>query len=367
MNFLNSLLLNDGFRILLAFLFSLILSLYGIPVLVRIADNHSMYDHPNGRTTHLHPTPRLAGIAMFLSVILSVSLLTRIDSFPGYQFAVASSIIIFFIGIKDDMMGITFSKKFIAQLAAASILILFAGYRFTSLHGYFGVHEISYPLSFLISLFFIIGITNAFNLIDGVDGLSGSLALTAFATFGGWFFINRDYSFALLCASAIGSIIAFLRYNLWSVKNKIFLGDTGAQFLGFMMAIVVIRFNEMNLSSTIPWHVNAAPVVSFGILLIPVFDTFRVMISRMLQGKSPFHADRTHIHHHLLCFGLSHRQVTALLFCVSIIYAALAFTLQNINMYLATFLLVASALLLSYTLVYFARRNPGKTPWENAG
>ena len=110
-----SLLLNDGFRILLAFLFSLILSLYGIPVLVRIANNHSMYDHPNGRTTHLHPTPRLAGIAMFLTVILSVSLLSRIYSFPGYQFAVAGSIIIFFIGIKDDMMGITFSKKFIAQ------------------------------------------------------------------------------------------------------------------------------------------------------------------------------------------------------------------------------------------------------------
>ena len=148
MPFIYSLLLNDGFRILLAFLFSLILSLYGIPVLVRIADNHSMYDHPNGRTTHLHPTPRLAGIAMFLGVILSVSLLSRIDSFPGYQFAVASSVIIFFIGIKDDMMRITFSKKFIAQLAAASILILFAGYRFTSLQGYFGVHEISYPLAF---------------------------------------------------------------------------------------------------------------------------------------------------------------------------------------------------------------------------
>jgi len=148
MHLIYSLLLNDGFRILLAFLFALILSLYGIPVLVRIADNHSMYDQPNGRTTHLHPTPRLAGIAMFLSVILSVSLLSRIDSFPGYQFAVASSVIIFFIGIKDDMMRITFSKKFIAQLAAASILILFAGYRFTSLQGYFGVHEISYPLAF---------------------------------------------------------------------------------------------------------------------------------------------------------------------------------------------------------------------------
>ncbi|MEI6886470.1 MAG: MraY family glycosyltransferase, partial [Bacteroidota bacterium] len=224
---------------------------------------------------------------------------------------------------------------------------------------------ISYPLSFLISLFFIIGITNAFNLIDGVDGLSGSLALTAFATFGGWFFINKDYSFALLCASAIGSIIAFLRYNLWSVKNKIFLGDTGAQFLGFLMAIVVIRFNEMNLSSSLPWPVNSAPVVSFGILLIPIFDTFRVMLSRILQGKSPFHPDRTHIHHHLLCFGLTHRQVTAILFSSSIVYAALAFTLQDMNMYLATFLLVTSALLLSFTLISLSRRNQGKTPWED--
>jgi len=281
MDFLNSLIQNDGIRIILAFLFSLILSLYGIPVLVRIAHSHSMYDHPNGRTTHLTPTPRLAGIAMFLSVILSVSLLARMDSFPGYQFAVAGSVIIFFIGIKDDMMDISFSKKFIAQIAASLILIVFAGFRFTNLHGFFGLNQISYALSFCLTLFFIIGITNAFNLIDGIDGLSGSLALTAFISFGGWFLVNHDYAYALLCASAVGSIIAFLRFNLYSVKKKIFLGDTGAQFLGFSMAMVVIHFNEMNISSALPWPVAASPVVSFGILLIPVYDTCRVMIMRM--------------------------------------------------------------------------------------
>ncbi len=305
MDFLSSLLLNNEFRIILAFLFSLILSLYGIPVLVNIANSHNMYDHPNGRTTHLLPTPRLAGIAMFLSVILSVSLLSRLESFPQFQYAVAGSIIIFFIGLKDDMMGISFKKKFIAQLGAASILILLAGYRFTSLHGYFGVYEIGVTASFCITLFFIIGITNAFNLIDGVDGLSGSLALTAFATFGTWFLMNKDYTFALLCASAMGSIIAFLRFNLWSVKNKIFLGDTGAQFLGFMMAVVVIHFNEMNISASLIWPVKATPVVSFGVLLIPILDTFRVMLSRMIQRKSPFSPDRTHIHHHLLCLRLT--------------------------------------------------------------
>jgi UDP-N-acetylmuramyl pentapeptide phosphotransferase/UDP-N-acetylglucosamine-1-phosphate transferase len=348
MDFLNSLIQNDGIRIILAFLFSLVLSLYGIPVLVRIAQSHSMYDHPNGRTTHLTPTPRLAGIAMFLSVILSVSLLARMDSFPGYQFAVAGSVIIFFIGIKDDMMDISFSKKFAAQIAASFILIAFAGFRFTNLHGFFGLYQISFALSFCITLFFIIGITNAFNLIDGIDGLSGSLALTAFVAFGGWFLVNHDYPYSLLCASAVGSIIAFLRFNLYSVKNKIFLGDTGAQFLGFSMAMVVIHFNEMNISSALPWPVAASPVVSFGILLIPVYDTCRVMIMRMFRNQSPFTADRTHIHHYLLAFGFSHKQATTILFITSIFYAIVAFLLQNVNMYLGTALLLGSALFLTW-------------------
>jgi len=363
MEFIYNFRLSDEIRIFIACIVSFILSFYSIPVLVRTAHRYKIYDYPNGRTVHLRPTPRLGGIAIFLSVILAISLLTPIISFPQYQFAIAGSVIIFFIGFKDDLIGISFGKKLLAEIAAAGILILFAGFRFTNLHGYFGAHEISYPLSFCISLFIIIGITNAFNLLDGVDGLASSVALTAFVTFDTWFYINNEPGYALICAATIGSLIAFLWFNIWSKTNKIFLGDTGALFLGFLMSILVIQFNKMNLSPTLPWHISASPVVSFGILLIPIFDTCRVMLSRILQGKSPFYPDKTHIHHHLLALGFSHKQVTAILFLTSIFYAYMAFQLQSLNLYLGTAILLISALILSYIPIYLTQRKADVLPW----
>lgn len=350
-------------RILLAFLTSLLLSFYSIKALIRVAHTRKIYDQPNGRTTHLRPTPRLAGIAIFLSVILTSSLFIPMDAFPRFQFVVAGSVIIFFIGIKDDLVGISFSKKFIAEIAAATILILFAGFRFTNLHGFFGVGEISYPISYLLTLVIIIGIINAFNLIDGVDGLSGALALAAFATFGGWFWMNHQPGYALLCAATIGSLLSFLWYNVWSKRNKIFMGDTGALFLGFLVSLLVVQFNEMNLNPSLPLPVASSPMVSFGILIIPIFDTCRVMLARILQGKSPFYPDKTHIHHHLLNLGLSHKQVTAILFAASIGYTWFAFQLQHLNIYLSTIILVLTALALTFIPVYLYQRKADVAPW----
>jgi len=363
MDYLGQIQLTDNLRILITFLISAIGTWYVIPILVRIAHSSKMYDHPNLRTVHFNPTPRLAGIAIFLAVILTQSLFTRSLSFPLYQYVIAGSVIIFFIGIKDDILGISFGKKFVAEIAAALILILFADLRINSFHGYFGAKEISYTLSFFITLIIIIGITNAFNLIDGVDGLSGTLALTSFATFGVWFYINNQPGYALLCAATIGSLLAFLRFNIWGKKNKIFMGDTGALFLGFLMSILLIRFNEMNLNSLIPWHIEASPVVSFGILIIPIFDTCRVMLSRILQGKSPFQPDKTHIHHQLLNLGFSHKQVTAILFLVSIGYIILSFEMQHLNLYLGTTILVGSGLILTYIPIYINQKKKHTVPW----
>lgn len=350
-------------RMLTAFCFSMLLSFYSIRALARVAHTRKIYDNPNGRTVHLHPTPRLAGIAIFLSVILTISLLIQIGSFPQFQFAIAGSVVIFFIGLKDDLIGISFGKKFVAEIAAAAILILLAGFRFTNLHGFFGIGEISYPVGFFLTLIIIIGITNALNLIDGVDGLSGSIALTAFTAFGAWFYVNHQPGYTLLCVSTIGSLVAFLWFNVWSKKNKIFMGDTGALFLGFLMSMLVVRFNEMNLDTGIPWHIHASPVVSFGILIIPIFDTCRVMLSRILQGKSPFHPDKTHIHHHLLNLGFTHKQVTGILVLVSIFYIFLSFEMQHLNLYLGTIILVVSALLLTYIPIYINQKKSHALPW----
>ncbi|MEI7662572.1 MAG: MraY family glycosyltransferase [Bacteroidota bacterium] len=355
--------IQDNIHIGLAACIAFIFSLYAIPVLVRLARVRKIYDQPNNRTAHLHPTPRLAGIAIFLSILISVSILASSTNLPNFQYISASCLVLFFTGIKDDFIGISFPKKFIAQIVAGSILIFLADIRFTSIHGFFGGQAISYPLSFQLTLFVIIGITNALNLLDGVDGLTGSISLSAFITLGAWFFVNNQSGYAIICAAAAGSLVAFLWFNIWSRKNKIFMGDTGSLFLGFLLSILVIRFNELNLITNIHWHISAAPVVSFGILIIPIFDTCRVMLSRILLGKSPFHPDKTHIHHYLLALGFSHKQVTSILFCTGIFYICLAFGIQHLNLYIATIILIGSALVLTYIPIFILQRKSHPLPW----
>ena len=319
---------------------------------------------PNGRTSHTMPTPRLGGVGIFLSVILISLLFIDVSKFPHLQYALAGCIVIFFIGLKDDILSISPLKKLSGELLATAFIVFFADIRFTSLHGFFGLYEISYIQSLILSFFVITVIINAFNLIDGVDGLSGSLAALAFVILGAWFFMNQRYELAIISSSMTGALGAFLLFNIWAKRRKVFLGDTGALFIGYLLAILIIIFCEMNKLPNVTMPIHNVPVISFTLLLIPLLDTARVFLIRALQGRSPILADKTHIHHYLLDLGFSHFQVTSILVIINLFFIILAYLLQHLNIYLLTSIIVLSALTLNSIPVFIYEKRLRKSPWK---
>jgi UDP-N-acetylmuramyl pentapeptide phosphotransferase/UDP-N-acetylglucosamine-1-phosphate transferase len=202
----------------------------------------------------------------------------------------------------------------------------------------------------------IIGVTNCFNLMDGIDGLSASLSILACSAFGIWFYLAGDADWAVLSAAIVGATSAFLYFNVFSRTNKIFMGDTGSLFLGFIISILAIRFNEASVGVTGAYAVPAAPAVSIGFLLIPIFDTLRVFITRIVRNKPPFSPDKTHIHHYLLELGLSHGKATLVLSLTGFMFIAISILLKDLTVFWLLFVLLSLATLLSAIPIYIVTR-----------
>jgi UDP-N-acetylmuramyl pentapeptide phosphotransferase/UDP-N-acetylglucosamine-1-phosphate transferase len=241
-------------------------------------------------------------------------------------------------------------------LVAAWIVVSLGGLRLTNLHGFFGITEIPESFSYMISMITVIGITNCFNLMDGIDGLSAGLGILSSFAFGIWFYLVGDFDWVMLTAGLAGSLLTFSFFNVFGYTNKIFMGDTGSLTLGFMMSVIAIHFNQMNINPVIPYHINAAPAVSIGILLIPIFDTLRVILFRLIHRKSPFDADKTHIHHYLLDLGLSHLNATLVLLGLNILFIIIAFLVKDLSVLKALIILLTLGLSKYIITIYLARK-----------
>ena len=238
----------------------------------------------------------------------------------------AAFMIVFFMGIKDDVLILTATKKFIGQLIAAGIIIKFGGIQITDMYGIMGVHALTPGASLLLTLFTIVVITNSFNLIDGVDGLAGSLGLLSSLIFGFYFYFSGEPLYAVLALSLAGSLTAFLIYNFYPAK--IFMGDTGSLLIGLINSILVIKFINTGSDPSSPIPIESAPALGFAILLVPLFDTLRVVSHRILSRRSPFCPDRNHIHHFLLDLGLSHKMIAFTCVAANILFIVLAYSFR---------------------------------------
>ena len=314
--------------VLTCFLISLVVSAQTIPVVINVSRQLKLFSEPNGRSAAIYRTPTLGGISIFIGFILGLTLTRNGYILPGLTFIIAGVMIMFFVGLKDDIVTLSASKKLISQLIVAGILIFLGHFRFTSLHGFLGIETISLVPSVLLSAFVMIVFINAFNLIDGIDGLAAGLSIFSSVIFGVWFFLSGHYEFAIVSFSLVGALTGFFFYNVYGKKNKIFMGDTGSLILGTVMSILVIQFNELNISASIPYHVLAAPAVSFGILIYPLMDTLRVFAIRIIQKKSPFSADKNHTHHRLLALRMSHRSATYTILAANAIFTMAVFYFQ---------------------------------------
>ncbi len=300
-------------NLLLAFLTSFVTTFLSIPSIIRVAEVKHLFDEPDERKKHRPRTPTLGGMAIFAGLILSLTFWSNQTQILELQYIIAAILILFFLGLKDDIINLVAHKKLLGQLLAAVIIVHFAGIRLTTFYGLFGIWDLATVPSYLLSIFTIIVITNSFNLIDGIDGLAATIGIIAATSFGLWFTAMESFQFAILAFSLVGSLIGFLCFN--KSPAKIFMGDTGSLILGLSISLLAIKFIEMNrvMDRGAEYKVLSVPVVTIGILIIPLFDTFRVFLIRAINKKSPFAADRNHIHHMLLDCGLSHTQAVVCL------------------------------------------------------
>ncbi len=306
-------------QILLPLLTSGALCFFAIPSIIKICEIKKLCDEPDERKHHQGVIPSLGGIAIFIGFIFSLCFWSNQKDIVELQYIICSLLLLFFTGIKDDIVNLVAYKKLIVQIICSCIIIRFAGIYFTSFYGLFGIYDIPYSLSFVFTLFTMIGITNAFNLIDGINTLAASIGILALSCFGIWFYLTGHSQYAILSFSLIGSLIAFLHYN--KTPAKIFMGDTGSLILGFTISILSVKFIEFNRLYTGPaiFRIQSVPAVTLAIIIIPIFDTARVFILRVLEKKSPFLADRKHLHHILIDKGLSHHKASIVLVSINLI------------------------------------------------
>lgn len=318
------------FQLVLTFGTSFFVSYFAIPSIIKIAELKNLYDEPCERKRHSKRVPTFGGIAIFAGFIISTTFWAQQNQIKELQYIITSIIILFFIGIKDDVVNLVAKKKLIGQIIAATIIVLMADVRLTSLYGILGIYDITYPISFLFSVFTIIAITNSFNLIDGIDTLAGTIGTISCSFLAGWFFLTGHMQYSLIAISMSGALIAFLRFN--KTPASIFMGDTGSLILGLINSILIIKFIEFNkvYSGDTLYQIKSVPAVAIGILIIPIFDTARVIILRILAKRSPLSSDRKHIHHILVDSGKTHIKSSAILASVNIGIISLSLFLQNL-------------------------------------
>ena len=283
------------------------------PVIIYVAHKKKLTDVPEERKSHCVEVPNLGGIGLFISFALTIIFFGMTETMDPPELIkllsiLGATIILLFLGIKDDLVLISPKKKFIGQIIAAGMVIFNTDVRIMSLDGLLGVGELHYIASVVFTLFVFLLVVNAFNLIDGIDGLAGIVGVIASLSFGVFFILNEQMFLSLVSFTLIGSVIGFLGFN-FSKTNKLFMGDSGSLFIGYLLAYQGIAFLVVNESTTASFVISKGPILLLAILSFPLFDTLRVFVIRLKAGRSPFSANRNHIHHRLLDIGLTHVQV----------------------------------------------------------
>ena len=333
---------------MLCFVTAFVIAMLLIPPLIKIVTRYKLYDHPDLRKEHILPIPTMGGIAVCSGMAIACFLWFNFskDFFTiSFFFSIVA---LFAVGILDDMNDLRARNKLVIQLALAS-LIAFSGVRITNLNGIFGVHELPVTAQYILTIVAIAGVTNAFNLIDGIDGLAGGLGFMSLVILGLFLTLCGDINIALIAFSLAGGLLGFLYYNF--NPARIFMGDTGSLVLGFVTAVLTVRLIDMNASGSVNLLHNA-PVFGLSLVLIPVFDTLRVFSLRIWRGKSPFDADKTHIHHLLTNNGWSHNFSSKLICAAHGLILIAGYFLKNIRQEIGIGILFG---LMLFTIFVFQR------------
>lgn len=329
-----------------SFILASVISAFLMPILIRSAKFLHMVDEPGERKVHVKAIPRCGGLGLSIATLATVFILAPSEG-AFISLLVGGSIIVLF-GVLDDILTLAYKWKFLGQFIAVFVVI-YQGIYLKYLP-FIGLDAaplwVAYPLTFL----FVVGVTNAVNLSDGLDGLAAGIMLMTLAAVAFFAVIVEGNHLAMIALALVGGVLGFLRFN--SHPAIVFMGDTGSQFIGFMAAFLSI-FLVNNV------HVTLNPALPLLLLGLPVLDTLMVMTQRIANGKSPFSPDKRHIHHKLLSYGLTHAEAVACIYVMQSVFLLAAFLLryQSDVAVLGVYCVICGAILL-----FFYRAE--KTGWR---
>jgi len=327
-----------------------------IPVFIKLLERWRVFDSPGKHKIHEQFKPSMGGAPIVIGVGFAVLIALPMSEIAHLKYYFIAIILMFITGLRDDILTLTPRQKMLSQFLPVIILIVFHQVELRSMYElapHFEFHEIG---AWAVTFFTLIILTNAFNLIDGIDGLAGTIGVIILLCLGLWFHSITQSTLALLAFSFAGATLAFLYFN-WQ-PSKIFMGDTGALTIGFVIASLAIQFINLNfaLDENHPAHLRSSISSAVCILIIPIFDTVRVIIIRLMHSQSPFKADKNHLHHELLALNLSHAQAVIVLATINAAFIALAWILRSQPDAIILLVVAGTCLLIQIVLVLAKRR-----------
>lgn len=357
----------DLLSVILTFLMGSALTMMVIPSILLIAKKKRLFDIPDERKIHQESIPRLAGVSFMPNILFSLfmiialrelfgvgSAVTPADyALPQISFFICSMIMLYLVGIMDDLIGVRYREKFVVQIFC-SIFLIMSGFWVNNLYGLFGIDEISPWIGMPFTVVLVVLVINSINLIDGIDGLASGLAMIALAVFGILFYTHGLWVYAAVAFATFGVLFSFFYYNVFgkaSRGRKIFMGDTGSLTIGMILSFCAIT---ISMDSDASVYIENGSVIAFSPLIVPVFDVIHVVFHRIRKGKHPFLPDRNHIHHKFLSMGLSPKKSLLVILSIAVFYIAMNYILiRYLNI---TLLIILDGILWILLLMFVNRR-----------
>ena len=316
------------------------------PVIILVLKKFNLTEVPGGRKIHSGYIPSMGGLAFILASFFGMLSWLSFEEVMQSRYFLVALAIMFSVGLRDDLMELSAIQKLIGQCIPAFFIIIMADIRISGFYGFLGIYELPYFLSVSLSFFLLIVLTNSFNLIDGSDGLAGTLSLISLMVLGVWFYLVDLHAYSLIAFTLVGGILSFLVFN-WH-PAKIFMGDTGSLSLGFALTVFVILFVDNNgtMSAWEGVKMNAPISAGLGLMIVPIYDTIRIFIKRISKGRSPLKPDKSHVHHFLMRMGFGHDRVAIILGGITCVFIGFPFLFPQINDHILLPFLVLLAVVL---------------------
>ena len=337
-------------NIFFSFLTALLISYLAIPKLIYFAEKLRLLDDAGDRSSHKGSTPFFGGIAIFTGIICSLLFWADIENI---QYILVSILIVFIVGVIDDLRQITAFKKLIGQIIATLILIFLGDIHIDSMHGVLGVYDLPLWIGTLFTVFVVIVITNGYNLIDGVDGLAGGIGLVSSVSFGVIALIMEQTDMALIAFTLMGALLGFLKYNFFPAR--IFMGDTGSLVVGMILSVLAINCIKYGLVTETFKLQNKGPLLAISFLAIPLFDSLRVFVIRSVKGDGPLVAGRDHIHHAFLDLNYGHKYTSLVLCAISAFLILVSYFLLEYNVNVSITVLAGVSYLVLFIPFYILK------------